>query len=72
MTREPHPSDRRATLVTFTAHGQDTAHALVEGHRQLARVLFEDMPAEALDGFHAGLVHVIARLRIVTVSTAGR
>ena len=32
VTREPHPSDRRATLVTFTAHGQETARALVEGH----------------------------------------
>jgi DNA-binding MarR family transcriptional regulator len=70
VTREPHPSDRRATLVTFTAHGQDTARALVEGHSQLARALFEDLPAEALDGFDAGLVHVIARLRIVTTSTA--
>jgi DNA-binding MarR family transcriptional regulator len=66
VTREPHPSDRRATLVTFTALGQDTARALVEGHRRLARELFADLPAEALDGLDAGLVHVIDRLRSVT------
>lgn len=72
VTREPHPSDRRATLVTFTAHGQDAARALADGHNQLARALFEDLPAKALDGFDAGLVHVIARLRVVATSTAGR
>jgi DNA-binding MarR family transcriptional regulator len=63
VTREPHPSDRRATLVTFTPHGQDTARALVEGHRRLARELFEDLPPEVFDDFDAGLVHVIERLR---------
>ena len=70
VTREPHPSDRRATLVTFTPHGQETARALVEGHRQLACTLFEDLPVEVLDGFDTGLVHVVARLRIVTTPTA--
>lgn len=69
VTREPHPSDRRATLVTFTPRGEDTARALVEGHQQLARELFEGLPAEALDGFDAGLVHVVDRLRFLTAST---
>jgi DNA-binding MarR family transcriptional regulator len=63
VTREPHPSDRRATLVTFTPLGHTTARALVEGHRRLARQLFEDLPRNVLDGFDAGLVHVIQRLR---------
>jgi DNA-binding MarR family transcriptional regulator len=56
VTREPHPSDRRATLVTFTPQGKETARAL----------------AKVLDGLDAGLDHVIARLRAVTTSTAGR
>ncbi|MHB1571898.1 MAG: MarR family winged helix-turn-helix transcriptional regulator [Solirubrobacteraceae bacterium] len=68
VTREPHPSDRRATLVTFTPHGQNTARALVESHRQLARLLFEDVAASELEGFEAGLVHVIARLRTLTAA----
>jgi DNA-binding MarR family transcriptional regulator len=72
VTREPHPSDRRATLVTFTPQGKETARALAKGHRQLARELFGDLPAEVLDGLDAGLDHVIARLRAVTTSTAGR
>jgi DNA-binding MarR family transcriptional regulator len=63
VTREPHPSDRRATLVTFSPRGRAAAEALADGHRELARQLFEDLPAEALDGFDAGLVHVIRRLR---------
>jgi DNA-binding MarR family transcriptional regulator len=69
VTREPHPSDRRATLVTFTPHGEQTARALVEGHRELARLLFEDLPAGELEEFDAGLVDVVDRLRILTAST---
>lgn len=63
VTREPHPSDRRATLVTFTPHGEDTARTLAEGRRHLARQLFEDLPDDVLGGFEAGLVHIVDRLR---------
>lgn len=72
VTREPHPNDRRATLVTFTPQGDKTARALAQGHRQLARELFGDLPTELLNGFDTGLDHVIARLRFVTSSAAGR
>src|ERR1700761_5567629 len=41
VTREPHPTDRRATLVSFTERGQATAVALADSHRRLARQLFE-------------------------------
>jgi DNA-binding MarR family transcriptional regulator len=63
VTREPHPSDRRATLVTFTEQGHTTAQALLDDHRRLARQLFAGMPDEAFDGFDAGLLGVLARLR---------
>jgi DNA-binding MarR family transcriptional regulator len=63
VTREPCPADRRATLVTFTELGRTTAQALGDGHRQLARQLFADMPAEEFDGFDTGLSHVLDRLR---------
>ena len=63
MTREPCPADRRATLVTFTELGRTTTQAMADGHRELARQLFAGLPAEAFDGFDAGLSHVIDRLR---------
>lgn len=65
VTREPHPSDRRATLVTFTDRGRATAQELVDGHRRLARQLFADLPEEVFDGFDTGLRHVITQFRAV-------
>lgn len=78
VTREPHPSDRRATLVTFTERGRTTAQALLDGHRRLARQLFAGLPDDALDSFDAGLLHVLTQLRGVLAaqepgrSSAGR
>jgi DNA-binding MarR family transcriptional regulator len=63
VTREPHPSDRRATLVTFTERGRATARELTDGHRRLARQLFAGLPDDVFDDFDAGLLHVIARFR---------
>jgi DNA-binding MarR family transcriptional regulator len=63
VTREPHPSDRRATLVTFTEGGRTTAQALLDGHVRLARQLFAGLPDDAFDRFDAGLIHVLAQLR---------
>jgi DNA-binding MarR family transcriptional regulator len=63
VTREPHPSDRRAALVTFTERGRAAARALVDDHRRLARQLFGDLPVDVFDVFDAGLVHVITRFR---------
>jgi hypothetical protein len=63
VTREPHLSDRRATLVTFTERGCITAQALVDGHLRLARQLFADLPGDVFDGFDAGLRHVITQFR---------
>jgi DNA-binding MarR family transcriptional regulator len=70
VTREPHPSDRRATLVTFTERGRATAQALVDSHRRLARQLFAELPDDAFEGFDAGLVHVISKFRAVLAERA--
>src|SRR5580658_9624714 len=70
VTREPHPSDRRATLVTFTERGRATAQALVDSHRRLARQVFADLPDDAFEGFDAGLVHVISKFRAVLAERA--
>ena len=63
VTREPHPDDRRATLVTFTKRGQETAKALERDHIEFARKLFGDMPDATYRGFARGLDTVLARLR---------
>jgi DNA-binding MarR family transcriptional regulator len=68
VTREPHPTDRRATLVTFTERGRATAEELVDSHRRLARELFAGLPDDVFDGFDAGLAHVIAQFRGVLAS----
>lgn len=63
VTREPHPTDRRATLVSFTEHGAAVTREMEEGHRELAGQLFADMPAAQFDCFGRGLVDVLDRLR---------
>jgi DNA-binding MarR family transcriptional regulator len=63
VTRQPHPSDRRATLVAFTAHGAAVTEAMADGHRELAAVLFGGMPTERFDCFVEGLGEVLGRLK---------
>jgi DNA-binding MarR family transcriptional regulator len=63
VTREPHPDDRRATLVTFTQRGVQTAKTLERDHFELARKLFGDLPEPTHRGFARGLDAVLARLR---------
>jgi len=63
VTREPHPDDRRATLVTFTKLGQKTATALERDHIEFARKLFSDLPDTTYLGFARGLDTVLDRLR---------
>lgn len=62
VTREPHPTDRRVTLVTLTKRGEAVADSFALGHRRLARRLFADVPSDQLQTFDAILDHVIARL----------
>jgi DNA-binding MarR family transcriptional regulator len=61
VARSAHPSDRRATLVSLTAHGADVMATMAREHEALAARLFGDMPGH--DAFVAGLDHVLARLR---------
>jgi DNA-binding MarR family transcriptional regulator len=63
VTREPHPTDRRATLVSFTEHGAETAASLERGHGELADLLFAGMPAPKFACFVEGLAEVLTRLR---------
>lgn len=61
VTREPHPRDRRATLVSLTEQAAATLAELEAQHEQLAKLLFADMPD--YPAFAAGLDHVAAARR---------
>src|SRR3954462_10576610 len=50
VTREAHPDDRRAFLVTLTAKGTAAMEKLEPDQREFGRQLFGRMPAERLDG----------------------
>lgn len=63
VTRESHPTDRRATLVTFTPRGKKLVAQLERDHRRLARALFAPMSWREFDCFERGLTGVITRLR---------
>lgn len=65
VTREAHPRDRRATLVTPTTLGEHTIEGLTTSHADLAQRLFGDVPADRLAAFTEVLeetTHRFARL----------
>jgi len=63
VTREPHPTDRRATLVSLTEHGASALADMDRGHQELAELLFGDMSGRQFGAFVRGLGHVSSRLR---------
>lgn len=69
VARKPHPTDRRATLVTLTRHGQAVASGWSAEHRQGAGQLFGDISAADLATFVTVLDKVLARLRDQTTAT---
>jgi DNA-binding MarR family transcriptional regulator len=64
VTREPHPTDRRATLVTPTPGGAEFVADLRRSHAELAAALFGGMSGERLAAFVAAIDE--------TVETFGR
>lgn len=60
VSREPHPTDRRATLVTPTAHGDEVIRSLIDSHQHLALELFGRVPHDRLAAFAATLDETIA------------
>ena len=59
----PLRNDRRATLVTFTQRGEQTAKALERDHIEFASKLFSELPETTFRGYARGLDAVLARLR---------
>jgi DNA-binding MarR family transcriptional regulator len=70
VTREPHPGDRRATLVTPTARGQELLAELARGQAELAGQLFGGLPPDRLAGLVSALDEVLARLRVLVPAGA--
>lgn len=60
VTREPHPTDRRAKLVTPTKLGRRAIRDLRESHDDLARRLFGHVPSHRLAAFVTTLDETIA------------
>ena len=60
VTREPHPTDRRATLVTPTELGRRTVRDLRDSHEDLAGQLFGAVPSGQLASFVRTLDETIA------------
>lgn len=65
VTREPHPTDRRATLVTLTEAGRAATSAMHADQRDFAQALFADLSEDELADFVGGLDKVLARLRVI-------
>lgn len=62
ITRQPHPADRRATLVSLTAKG-NTAVAWIQAERQAAAdMLLAGVPASDLAGFLAVTDHILRQV----------
>jgi DNA-binding MarR family transcriptional regulator len=65
VTREPHPTDRRAALVTLTAHAEAVLAEMAAGQAGLADQLFGGLSPERLDGLVSALDEVLERLRVL-------
>src|SRR3954462_10454282 len=64
VTREPHPTDRRTTLVSFTEAGARTAAALERDHAEFAGLLWyvaESVPLGVPPAARAGREGVLVR-----------
>jgi DNA-binding MarR family transcriptional regulator len=70
VTREPHPTDRRAILVTLTETGQTTTTQMIQAQQEFATTLFGDLGDDELATLVAGLDKVLARLRGVVAGVS--
>ncbi|GAB3360944.1 MarR family winged helix-turn-helix transcriptional regulator [Modestobacter lapidis] len=62
VTRRPHPTDRRATLVTLTDQGLQTMADMDRDRRQIAARLVADLTEEQVRCFREALDVVTSRL----------
>lgn len=60
VTREPHPADRRATLVSFTERGEAAVARLEAQQKEFAAQLFAWMSKQQLSSFTQTLDDILA------------
>ncbi|AMB58528.1 MarR family winged helix-turn-helix transcriptional regulator [Microterricola viridarii] len=63
VSREPHPRDRRATLVTLTATGKALVATIAKEQTRFTKMLFADWDRADLEPFARGLDRVVRSLR---------
>ena len=63
VSREPHPTDRRATLVTLTSEGASLARAMRRDQDRFAQTLFEGVSEAELAAFLRMLDQIVLGLR---------
>jgi DNA-binding MarR family transcriptional regulator len=63
VTREPHPTDRRATLVTLTEQGASEAGTMHADYRRTAANLFAGLDAAEVSAFATTIDRMLGRLR---------
>jgi DNA-binding MarR family transcriptional regulator len=63
VERRPHPTDRRATLVSLTRRGRTELARMQAGYQALAARLLKDLPPQALAAFTDVLEQLLGRLR---------
>jgi DNA-binding MarR family transcriptional regulator len=71
VARDPHPTDRRATLVTLTERGRRIASEWQAGYQELAERLFAGLHGAEGAGFVATLDRILERLRDQDPSSTG-
>lgn len=71
VTREPHPTDRRATLVSLTEHGAQVMTEMAKGRDDFAATLFGQMSERRFDGLTKGLDALLVRLRELVTEAGG-
>jgi len=62
VARRPHPTDRRATLVSLTKKGGEVAATWQVQYGEMAAPLFDDLPPAQLATFVDTLEQVVRRL----------
>jgi len=63
VERRPHPTDRRATLVTLTDLGTETMTGMAQDREQVAAELVSDLDPDRLAEFSRNLASITDRLQ---------
>jgi DNA-binding MarR family transcriptional regulator len=72
VTREAHPTDRRAILVTFTERGRRAADTMARQQREWADELFAGVPEESVAHLVAELRRIVGVLQRLIAAEAGQ